>query len=167
MDRAVYSGNYSAYTVTHNTNGSVTVAGPDGTDTLTSIEKLQFADQTVILKPPVSDFNGDGRPDYSYNGWVLYADTVPPQRLPASGGPLVIHGMGFRLADTVLVGGQEAIVTSISPNEMTAIAPAAAARGQDPDDIARCQLEAGDEGVALLRAVRPVDLDAEGAQLGQ
>jgi hypothetical protein len=34
--------------------------------------------------------------------------------------------MGFRLADTVLVGGQPALVTSISPNEITAIAPAAA-----------------------------------------
>ena len=49
-----------------------------------------------------------------------------PLRLPASGGPIVIHGMGFRLADTVLVGGQPALVTSISPNEITAIAPAAA-----------------------------------------
>ncbi|MGC1461822.1 MAG: IPT/TIG domain-containing protein, partial [Terracidiphilus sp.] len=47
-------------------------------------------------------------------------------RLPASGGPIVIHGMGFRLADTVLVNGQPALVTSISPNEITAIAPPAA-----------------------------------------
>ena len=35
--------------------------------------------------------------------------------------------MGFRLADTVMVGGRQAVVTSISPNEITAIAPAAAA----------------------------------------
>ena len=49
-----------------------------------------------------------------------------PQRLPASGGPIVIRGMGFHLADTVLVGGQPALVTSISPNEITAIAPPAA-----------------------------------------
>jgi hypothetical protein len=56
---------------------------------------------------------------------VLYADTVAPQRLPASGGPIVIHGMGFHLSDTVKVGGQAATVTSISPNEITAIAPAA------------------------------------------
>jgi hypothetical protein len=75
----------------------------------------------------IADQRGDGRPDYAYNGWLLYADTVEPQRLPASGGPIVIHGMGFRSADTVLVGGQEAVVTSISPNEITAIAPAAAA----------------------------------------
>jgi len=79
-----------------------------------------------LVRIGISDQRGDGRPDYPYNGWVLYADTVWPQRLPASGGPIVIHGMGFRLADTVLVGGQPAVVTSISPNEITALAPAAA-----------------------------------------
>jgi len=78
-----------------------------------------------IVKIGIADRRGDGRPDYAYAGWVLYADTVAPSRLPASGGPIVIHGMGFRLADTVLVGGQPAIVTSISPTEITAIAPAA------------------------------------------
>jgi hypothetical protein len=74
----------------------------------------------------IADQRGDGRPDYVYNGWVLYADTAYPTRLPASGGAMVIKGMGFRLADTVLVGGQPALVTSISPNEITAIAPPAA-----------------------------------------
>jgi hypothetical protein len=78
-----------------------------------------------MVRIGIADQRGDGRPDYAYNGWVLYADTVQPQRLPASGGPIVIHGMGFRLADTVLVGGQPAVVTSISPNEITAIAPPA------------------------------------------
>jgi hypothetical protein len=77
-----------------------------------------------MVRVGIADLRGDGRPDYAYNGWVLYADTVSPQRLPASGGPIVIRGMGFRLADTVLVGGQPALVTSISPNEITAIAPA-------------------------------------------
>ncbi|MGB7548059.1 MAG: IPT/TIG domain-containing protein [Terracidiphilus sp.] len=79
-----------------------------------------------VVRLGVADMRGDGRPDYTYNGWVLYADTVAPARLPASGGPIVIQGMGFRPSDTVLVGGQPAIVTSISPNEITAIAPAAA-----------------------------------------
>jgi hypothetical protein len=46
--------------------------------------------------------------------------------LPASGGPITIEGTGFHLADTVLVGGQPALVTSISPNQITAIAPPAA-----------------------------------------
>ena len=79
-----------------------------------------------VVRLGVADKRGDGRPDYAYEGWVLYADTVSPPRLPASGGAIVIHGMGFRLADTVLVGGQAAMVTSISPNEITAIAPPAA-----------------------------------------
>jgi hypothetical protein len=80
-----------------------------------------------MVRMAIADVRGDGRPDYSYNGWVLYADTVQPARLPASGGPIVIRGMGFRPSDTVLVGGEAAIVTSISPNEITAIAPGAAA----------------------------------------
>ncbi|HEX4757648.1 MAG TPA: IPT/TIG domain-containing protein [Terracidiphilus sp.] len=79
-----------------------------------------------VVRIGIADLRGDGRPDYAYNGWVLYADTVQPARLPASGGPIVIHGMGFRAVDTVLVGGRAALVTSVSPNEITAIAPAAA-----------------------------------------
>jgi hypothetical protein len=82
--------------------------------------------QDDVVRLGIADERGDGRPDYAYEGWVLYADTVQPQRLSAAGGPIVIHGMGFRSTDTVLVGGQTAVVTSISPNEITAIAPAAA-----------------------------------------
>ncbi len=78
-----------------------------------------------IVRLGIADMRGDGRPDYAYNGWVLYADTVTPGHLPLAGGPIVIHGMGFHPADTVLVNGQPAQVTSISPNEITAIAPAA------------------------------------------
>jgi hypothetical protein len=79
-----------------------------------------------IVRLGIADLRGDGRPDYAYQGWVLYADMVEPARLPASGGPIVIRGMGFRPADTVMVGGQPAQVTSISPTEITAIAPPAA-----------------------------------------
>ncbi len=79
-----------------------------------------------IVRLAIADMRGDGRPDYAYRGWVLYADTIQPQRLPTSGGPIVIRGMGFRPSDTVLIGGQKAMIVSISPNEITAIAPAAA-----------------------------------------
>jgi hypothetical protein len=84
------------------------------------------SEDSDLVRIGISDQRGDGRPDYAYNGWVLYADMVTPERLPAEGGPIVIHGMGFHINDTVLVGGQEATVTSISPTEITAIAPAAA-----------------------------------------
>lgn len=78
-----------------------------------------------LVRLGIGDLRGDGRPDYTYNGWVLYIDRVEPQRLPASGGPIAIRGMGFHVADTVLVGGEPAQITSISPNEITAIAPPA------------------------------------------
>jgi hypothetical protein len=79
-----------------------------------------------IVRIGIADLRGDGRPDYAYNGWVLYADTVAPARLPASGGAIVIDGMGFRANDTVTVGGQAATITSLAPNQITAIVPPAA-----------------------------------------
>lgn len=82
-----------------------------------------------IVRIGVADRRGDGRPDYAYMGWLLYADTVTPEHLPLSGGPIVIHGTGFRPNDTVKVGGKAAVVTSISPNEITAIAPGGTAAG--------------------------------------
>jgi len=91
-----------------------------------------------VVRLGVADVRGDGRPDYAYQGWVLYADTVTPLRLPATGGPMVIHGMGFRSTDTVLVGGQKAVITSISPNEITSIAPASSVSGSvnvEVDDL--------------------------------
>ena len=79
-----------------------------------------------VVRIGIADLRGDGRPDYAYNGWLLYADTVSPTHLPASGGAITIEGTGFRLADTVLIGGQPALVTSVSPNQITAIAPPSA-----------------------------------------
>jgi hypothetical protein len=89
----------------------------------TWLQVTASADDTVRLG--IADMRGDGRPDYAYNGRVLYADTVQPARLAAAGGPIVIEGMGFQPSDTVKVNGQAAQITGISPNEITAIAPAA------------------------------------------
>lgn len=101
-----------------------------------------------LVRVGVADLRGDGRPDYSYNGWLLYADTVQPQRLPSSGGPFVIHGMGFRANDTVLVNGAPAVVTSISPNEITAIAPAASSGVSGSVDV-----EVDDEPIFYAQAI--------------
>ena len=49
-DTAVFSGARSAYTVTYS-GQTVTVFGPDGTDTVTNIEFLQFADQRIATTP--------------------------------------------------------------------------------------------------------------------
>jgi len=91
-----------------------------------------------IVRLGVLEQRGDGRPDYVYRGWVLYADTVTPQTLPASGGAIVIKGMGFRSSCTVLVGGKAATITSLSPTEITAIAPASSTSGSmdvEVDDL--------------------------------
>jgi hypothetical protein len=103
-----------------------------------------------IVRIGVADLRGDGRPDYAYSGWVLYADTVAPTRLPASGGPITIQGMGFRLADTVMIGGQAATVTSISPNQITAIVPSAIKGVSGPVDV-----EVDDEPAFYAAAVIP------------
>jgi serralysin len=62
VDTAVVSGNRSAYTVTQGAIGVFTVSGPDGTDVLTNIEYVQFADQLLRLIPGTGvsvNFNAD------------------------------------------------------------------------------------------------------------
>ncbi|MEM8872833.1 MAG: putative Ig domain-containing protein [Planctomycetota bacterium] len=55
-DTAVYTGDWADYTVTDNGDGTLTVAGPDGTDVVTNdIEQLQFDDVTVALADAVND----------------------------------------------------------------------------------------------------------------
>jgi hypothetical protein len=73
-DTAVYSGVSTNYQMVHNTDGSWTVTdvragSPDGTDTLTNMEMVQFSDTTVSLNsllttpttqvPTVSGFSND------------------------------------------------------------------------------------------------------------
>jgi hypothetical protein len=88
-----------------------------------------------VVRVGIEDQRGDGRPDYAYRGWVLYAGSVTPTRLPASGGTIVIQGMGFHAGDTVMVGGAAAQVTEILPNEITAVVPAAATGVSGSQDV--------------------------------
>jgi hypothetical protein len=76
------------------------------------------------IRVAYADARGDGRPDYNYRARVLYADTVFPARLTLNGGPIAITGRGFRPGAAVIVNGVAAAVTSISPTEITAVAPA-------------------------------------------
>ena len=89
-DSAAFAGLRSAYTITNLGGGSVRVTGPDGTDTLTNVERLVFNDQVVnvtkgfdspvfelanfgpgaggwnsddLYKRELADVNGDGRDD--------------------------------------------------------------------------------------------------------
>lgn len=91
---------------------------------LTTLPVMTLADSEVRLG--LADMRGDGRPDYLYRGRVLYADSVTPAILPATGGPIAILGMGFRPNSVVTVNGVNAAVTSVSPSQITAIAPPSA-----------------------------------------
>lgn len=91
---------------------------------LTKLPVITLADSEIRIG--VADMRGDGRPDYLYRGRVLYADSVKPAILPASGGPIAIAGIGFRPNSTVTVNGVSAQVTSVSPTQITAIAPPSA-----------------------------------------
>ena len=52
VDIAAYAGNRSAFTMIHNSDGSYALkdnTGSEGTDTLTNIERLQFADKKIAI----------------------------------------------------------------------------------------------------------------------
>ncbi|HEX4007587.1 MAG TPA: IPT/TIG domain-containing protein [Acidobacteriaceae bacterium] len=89
---------------------------------LTALPVLTVADSEVRIG--LADFRGDGRPDYAYRGRILYADSVTPTRVPPSGGQIVIAGMGFRPDAVVMVNGEAATVTSVTPTTIVAVAPA-------------------------------------------
>jgi glucose/arabinose dehydrogenase len=54
-DSAIFSGMRSAYTLAALAGDAVRVVGPDGTDTLTSVERLVFDDQTLSWPPVFAD----------------------------------------------------------------------------------------------------------------
>jgi Ca2+-binding RTX toxin-like protein len=58
LDTARFNGPMSSYAITH-TGTSGTVTGPDGTDTFSSVERLQFDDQSIVFVVSKNDFNGD------------------------------------------------------------------------------------------------------------
>jgi Ca2+-binding RTX toxin-like protein len=86
-DTAIFSGNRAAYTLTNLGGGGLRVVGPDGTDTLASVEHLQFADQTFNWLPnsaPTSDFGGNMISDIL---WQSTTGQVAVWQLNASGNP--------------------------------------------------------------------------------
>jgi hypothetical protein len=111
VDTAIFSSNYSAYALTDLGNGSVRVAGPDGTDTLRNIESLKFSDQTVqwpsagrssVSTSNHSDYNGDGTSDLFWrNGttghvgiWEMHKNVPTWHDLGSSGVDHKAAGIG-------------------------------------------------------------------------
>ena len=79
--------------------------------------------QPQQLRIAIADQRGDGRPDYAYQARVLYADTIAPASVPATGGVVTITGMGFRAGNAVTVNGVSAAVSSWTANTIVAAVP--------------------------------------------
>ncbi len=97
-DTVVFSGNRSAYTIAW--NGQVaTVTGPDGTDIITNVEFLQFADQTIQATPTGGLVVAGDITNETISGTAL-GDTIG-----GLGGDDTINGLG---GNDTLVGGSGA-----------------------------------------------------------
>jgi Ca2+-binding RTX toxin-like protein len=106
-DTVQYDGEYARYTITANSDGSVTVADSqsdgDGTDTLTHIEALSFKDRYLRLGVETwvsKDKNGDAT-DVSKNGSLL-GDVID---VSADEYPGVRHSLRGNEGNDSLTGG--------------------------------------------------------------
>lgn len=94
-DVAVYSGARASYVISYS-GQTVTVSGPDGTDVLTNIEVLQFADGAIATTPTGGvTLSGD-------IGANLLNGTAFGDTLSGLGGADTLNGLG---GDDVLDGG--------------------------------------------------------------
>ena len=78
------------------------------------------------LRFGIADERGDGRPDFSYQARVFYADTVLPQQIAPTGGSITISGSGFRPGNAVFINGVAAKTLSWTPTTIVATAPSMA-----------------------------------------
>lgn len=73
----------------------------------------------------ISDVRGDGRPDYLYHAYVLYADSVSPARIGVNGGAVTVRGTGFYSGLTTAIGSTAVTPLAVSAGQMIFAAPPA------------------------------------------
>ena len=115
----------------------------------------------------ISDVRGDGRPDYHYHAYVLYADSVFPPRLGVNGGAITIKGTGFVPGLIATVGGSAATPLAVSSGQIVLSAPAYADGPQsiaitDPATGSSTTMAdaltfgaAADDNIILVRGLNP------------
>src|SRR5579863_4467043 len=89
---------------------------------LTRLDAQVLTSGNLILG--ISDFRGDGRPDYRYHAQVLYADTVSPARVGVSGGAITVQGTGFAPGLSSTIGNTSAAQLAVSAQQIILSAPA-------------------------------------------
>jgi len=82
---------------------------------------------TTNFRLGISDYRGDGRPDFRYRARVFYGDRIIPARASVAGGTaLAIQGLGLRGNTAVRIAAVNAPLLAVSANQVTATAPAMA-----------------------------------------
>jgi len=79
---------------------------------------------TTDFRIGVTDWRGDGRPDYAHHLRVLYADSISPARSSAAGGTaLQVQGMGFQPGMVAQVGDVAGPVVDFGANQLVLQTP--------------------------------------------
>jgi len=79
---------------------------------------------STTLRLGISDYRGDGRPDYPYNARVIYGDSVLPPRASVAGGtPLTIGGLGLQSDTSVQTAGVTIPVLASSATQLLVESP--------------------------------------------
>jgi len=71
----------------------------------------------------ISDVRGDGRPDYLYHAYVLYADSVSPARIGVSGGVVAVQGTGLHSGLSTVIDKTAATPLAFGAGQMILTAP--------------------------------------------
>lgn len=117
LDTAVFSGVRSAYTIS-NSGGVTTVTGPDGTDTLTNVERLQFDDGLFSITggPVVEPITGTAGNDTlvgTGDGDVINGLDGDDIITGGAGDDTIDGGAGHDTA--VFTGNRSAYVVTVNP----------------------------------------------------
>src|SRR5947207_3781256 len=108
---------------------------PSPANTLSAFNTLFHAEtrldaqiqQSTAFRLGISDYRGDGRPDFRYNARVLYADNLLPSRASVAGStPLTIGGLGLQSSIAVLAANTAVPLLATSATQLLVDAPAAA-----------------------------------------
>jgi len=142
-DRAIFSGTRSQYTVTRTGPASVSIVGPDGTDTITGVESFTFGSET-----------------FSFDQ-VVQAATAGDDTLTGTNGPDTIDGLGGNDIITGL-GGNDTLIGGDGDDTLT---------GGDGDDAliggAGADTINGGAGDDLVSSINLATDGADNANLGE
>jgi hypothetical protein len=91
--------------------------------------------QSTGFRIGISDYRGDGRPDYRYHARVLYADSISPARASAAGGTAIaIAGLGFQQNTQPQIAGANVPLLVAAAQQILISAPAQPDRGSRRSD---------------------------------